>query len=1014
MLTLVIFFILTVTIYLYITWNNNYWAKKKVPFDEPTFFLGSIKETLNGSKHFGVLYMDLYNKFKNVPYFGYFKLRDPALIVRDPELIKDILIKDYASFSSNDFQVDPEIDPIWGANIFSQVGDTWKKNRSAWSAALTATKIKAMYDVLNTKSDIMIDYIRKQTKNHPDVPIETRELVSKFFVDSILSSIVGLEFNSFTATNNPYRKVTQELFVSTYWDSMVTFSFMFFPGLAKIFGLRFVPKRIQNDLLVMAQEIIANRQKHGYQKLNPFDAILTHSEYVSRGGVSEMEVAGILFSFLLDGTETSAGVLAYLLYELGKNLDIQKRLRKEIDEAFESDNGNITFEKLNNLPYINMVLSETMRLYPPALSMQRLCTKPYSLAPIEKNDDPIKIPLGMPVIIPIYALHMDPKYYPEPKNFNPERFSEENKGNIPKYSYLPFGEGPRICIGFRLALNQTKIGLFHLLRNFEIRLAPQMQGKELSIDPNIFVMKAIGDLWSSTRHQVDIKVTENMWIFVSIIVILLLTLYVFITRNNNYWKERKVPYEQPKFFFGNFKDVFNGSKHFGMLYVDLYKQFKNAAYVGLYKLWTPAIMIRDPDLIRTVLVKDFQNFASNDFQMNPDVDPIMSKNIFNQTGEEWKKNRSAWTASMTSNKIKNAFEKTDDKCKIMIEHIKNHIKENPNEPLESRELSSKFFTDALVSSVFGLEMNSFVEKDNRYRNIITSFFQPNFWESFLLLVITIAPVFGKILRLRIVPKRVENSLIRIAKEVFDSRKLSGFQKTNSFDSILLHGGTKDNASLTDLDIGALVFGFLLDGTETSAGVSGFMLYSIAANPHIQKKLRNEIDQAAEANDGRLDYETIHKLSYLDLIMSETLRMYPPGLSIQRLCTKSYVLPPAVSNGEPYEVQVGTSVVVPIYALHMDPKNFPEPEKFDPERFNDENKNNIKKFTYIPFGEGPRVCIGARLAYNQTKIGIANIIKNFEIRLSPQMEGKPILIDPNVFILRAVGDLWLTFHNRADA
>lgn len=79
--------------------------------------------------------------------------------------------------------------------------------------------------------------------------------------------------------------------------------------------------------------------------------------------------------------------------------------------------------------------------------MQRLCTKPYNLAPIEKNDEPVKIPVGMPIIIPIYALHMDSQYYPDPKKFDPERFSEENKGNIPKYSYLPFGEGPRICIG---------------------------------------------------------------------------------------------------------------------------------------------------------------------------------------------------------------------------------------------------------------------------------------------------------------------------------------------------------------------------------------------------------------------------------------------------------------------------------------------------------------------------------------------------------------------------------------
>lgn len=95
--------------------------------------------------------------------------------------------------------------------------------------------------------------------------------------------------------------------------------------------------------------------------------------------------------------------------------------------------------------------------------------------------------------------------------------------------------------------------------------------------------------------------------------------------------------------------------------------------------------------------------------------------------------------------------------------------------------------------------------------------------------------------------------------------------------------------------------------------------------------------------------------YFELL--ETLRLYPPGLHIQRLCAKDYALPPPYPGGKPYTIKEGMTVVVSIYGLQMDPDYFPEPEKFDPERFNEENKRKIVKYSYLPFGEGPRVCLG---------------------------------------------------------
>lgn len=90
---------------------------------------------------------------------------------------------------------------------------------------------------------------------------------------------------------------------------------------------------------------------------------------------------------------------------------------------------------------------ESLRLYPPALFLSKICTADYNLPPCTKSNNGIKLEKDTPVVIPIYALHRDAKYFPNPEKFDPDRFSDSNKSNILKGSYLPFGEGGRLCLG---------------------------------------------------------------------------------------------------------------------------------------------------------------------------------------------------------------------------------------------------------------------------------------------------------------------------------------------------------------------------------------------------------------------------------------------------------------------------------------------------------------------------------------------------------------------------------------
>lgn len=140
----------------------------------------------------------------------------------------------------------------------------------------------------------------------------------------------------------------------------------------------------------------------------------------------------------------------------------------------------------------------------------------------------------------------------------------------------------------------------------------------------------------------------------------------------------------------------------------------------------------------------------------------------------------------------------------------------------------------------------------------------------------------------------------------------------------------------------------------------FLAHEIAANPEVQDKLMSEINEVQAELDGKtITYDVLQKMKYLDQVICETLRMYPAAPFIDRVCLKDYDLK---YDDKVAHIKKGTMMWFPVAGLHQDPKYFPNPKKFDPERFSEENKANINMDAYLPFGLGPRNCIGSRLNF----------------------------------------------------
>ena len=178
-----------------------------------------------------------------------------------------------------------------------------------------------------------------------------------------------------------------------------------------------------------------------------------------------------LLTFFLAGHETTAKALTWTLYLLGRAPDWQNRILEEVHQV--AGDGPVKPEHIDKLVITTQVLKESMRLYPPAPIMSRQATVDTDLAGV-----PVKS--GTQIIIPIYAIQRHRRYWPDPERFDPLRFAPENEAKISRYHYMPFGAGPRICIGMAFALIEGVAILATLVRAASFTTTPGHEPEPVS------------------------------------------------------------------------------------------------------------------------------------------------------------------------------------------------------------------------------------------------------------------------------------------------------------------------------------------------------------------------------------------------------------------------------------------------------------------------------------------------------------------------------------------------------
>lgn len=290
--------------------------------------------------------------------------------------------------------------------------------------------------------------------------------------------------------------------------------------------------------------------------------------------------------------------------------------------------------------------------------------------------------------------------------------------------------------------------------------------------------------------------------------------------------------------------------------------------------------------------------------------------------------------------------------------LQNFIEEKiaKNEPLDTKELLSCYSTDVIGSCAFGIDCNSFKDPDSKFRKYGKKIFKPTKIQIARNFIIFTFPEFSRKIGLWTIPRDLSKFFMDVVNQTVDYREKNNFSR-NDFMQLLLemkNNGEKntDGEKLTMNEIAAQAFVFFLAGFETSSSAMNFCLYELALNKEYQDKVRDEINTVLDKYNGVVTYDVVSELKYMGQCIDETLRKYPPVPMLPRKCVKNYKIPES-----DIVIEKGTRIFVPCYPLHHDPEFFPEPEKFDPERFSEENKLKIPQCAFLPFGEGPRICIG---------------------------------------------------------
>lgn len=481
-------------------------------------------------------------------------------------------------------------------------------------------------------------------------------------------------------------------------------------------------------------------------------------------------------------------------------------------------------------------------------------------------------------------------------------------------------------------------------------------------------------------------------------------LTVYLIKKYTYWKRRGIPTAKGIIpFLGNMLPVLALRCSYLSYNVQLYDDYKKLSMVGYYKFLKPVLLIREPQLVKTVMQGNFSSFSDTGMMIRPELDPLLSKNPFFNIGDAWSRARKRMTNAFSNAKLKVLHGAITGVCTKFEDFLNRQLSSGDRYEVELKQLFAKFTGEVVANAGLGIEGYCFDDKkrSETFHSMLEPLFKPDLFRGIMQIIFFI-PELRNLLRLRLIPKQVDNMFRSIVKENLQIR-VKDQRPRNDYLQVMIDLEKTDKQVIDEEAIAAEALSLYMDGLETSSTTLSFLGLHLAMYPDVQEKLRQEVKSTIAKHDGVLTFEALKEMTYMDQVINESQRCCPVVAALQRRCTESFEL--KGSDGLTCRVEPGTDIIIPNYSLQQDPKYWPKPELFDPERFNEERKQDITKMTYLPFGEGPRMCVGMKMALLQMKSCMATLLNKYKLELSKKTQ-LPLKYVPYSFMLTPLGGTWV--------
>lgn len=377
--------------------------------------------------------------------------RDSTIIVNDPGLIKYVLVDNASNYRMSDIR-QLVLRPILRDGLLTAEGQVWKRSRKAVAPVFTPRHAKGFAGQMLRQSELYAE--KYEGGGSFDIATDMTELTFAILADTLFSGEIASSSDNFADDVNALlhrmgRVDPMDLMRAPSWVPRVTRI-----GGQKILG--------QFRSMVHKTMDLRLEQMRADRAAAPEDFLTLLLEQAGPDGLTNEEIEDNILTFIGAGHETTARALAWALYCIANSPHIRDAMEEEIDRVLAG--GAEPVEWLDLMPVTRAAFEEALRLYPPAPSINRAAIADDSWT--NAKGERVDIHAGMTVLIMPWTLHRHELYWEKPRAYMPERFLPENRGKIGRFQFLPFGAGPRVCIGATFALQEAVIALAVLMKRF--------------------------------------------------------------------------------------------------------------------------------------------------------------------------------------------------------------------------------------------------------------------------------------------------------------------------------------------------------------------------------------------------------------------------------------------------------------------------------------------------------------------------------------------------------------------